>query len=41
MEQLWGLRSLDAQAVFPLSTNILARMDSKKQAPHVGGSITI
>jgi len=20
MEQLWGLRSLDAQAVFPLST---------------------
>jgi hypothetical protein len=35
-----GLRVLDAQAVFPLSTDILASK-GYKQAPHVGGSITI
>ena len=35
-----GSRILDAQAVFLLSTEILASKDYK-QAPHVGGSITI
>ena len=40
MEEL-GSRNLDVQAVFPLSTYIWLAKDSKQQAPHVGGSITI
>ena len=35
-----GSRILDAQAVFPLSTEILASKDYE-QAPYAGGSITI
>ena len=35
-----GLRILDAQVVFLLSTNFLLAKDPK-QTPHVGGSITI
>ena len=35
-----GSSILDAQAVFPLTTEILASKDYK-QAPHVGGSMTI
>ena len=35
-----GLRGLDAQVVFLLGAEVLASM-RWKQAPHVGGSITV